>query len=71
MKPKMALGDFRVAYLQRAGLSVKTAAELHDALREAAPVSRFARVPCRLRPDGLSPISRRYIRASARKAKIR
>ncbi|MFP8874210.1 MAG: thiamine pyrophosphate-dependent enzyme, partial [Myxococcota bacterium] len=68
--PQWPYADFAKAW-GGAGFVAETAAELHDALREAHQASGFALVQCRLRPDDLSPISRRYIRASARKAKIR
>ena len=46
-------------------------AELHDALRAAHEVKGFALLQCTLAPDDLSPISRRYIRASAKKARAK
>ena len=42
-------------------------AELRDALRGANEVREFALIECRVPPTDISPVSRRYIRASARK----
>ena len=50
-----------------AGFVVETAAELREALRDAHDMKCFALIECRVDPDDLSPISRRYIKASARK----
>lgn len=50
------------------GFRAGTAAELRDALRAAHAQQRFALIECIVPPDDLSPISRRYIRASAKKA---
>ena len=49
------------------GFVAETAAELSEALRAAHEVQEFVLIECRVPPDDLSPISRRYIRASARK----
>jgi indolepyruvate decarboxylase len=49
------------------GFVAETAAELAEALRAAHEVKEFVLIECRVAPDDLSPISRRYIRASARK----
>ena len=49
------------------GFVADTAAELAEALRAAHEVKEFVLIECRIAPDDLSPISRRYIRASARK----
>jgi indolepyruvate decarboxylase len=51
------------------GFRVDTAAELRDALRAAHQVKEFVLIEARIDPDDLSPISRRYIQASARKAR--
>jgi indolepyruvate decarboxylase len=51
------------------GFVAKTAAELAEALRAAHELKEFVLIECRVAPDDLSPISRRYIRASARKNK--
>ena len=51
------------------GFRADTSAELRDALRAAHELSEFAIIDCRTPPDDLSPVSRRYIRASARKAR--
>ena len=53
------------------GFRVENAGELHDALRAAHEVQGFALLQCALSPDDLSPISRRYIRASAKKARAK
>jgi indolepyruvate decarboxylase len=49
------------------GFQVETRAELRDALRAANEVREFAIIECRVPPTDISPVSRRYIRASARK----
>jgi indolepyruvate decarboxylase len=49
------------------GFVARTAAELAEALRAAHELKEFVLIECRVAPDDLSPISRRYIRASARK----
>jgi indolepyruvate decarboxylase len=51
------------------GFHASTAAELRDALRAAHQVKDFVVIEARIDPDDLSPISRRYIQASARKAR--
>ena len=51
------------------GFRVETASELRDALRAAHEVKEFVVIEARVDPDDLSPISRRYIQASARKAR--
>ena len=53
------------------GFQAGTADELHAALRAADEVKGFALVECRLGADDLSPISRRYIRASVRKGRAK
>jgi indolepyruvate decarboxylase len=50
------------------GFVAETRDELRDALRAAHEVREFVLIECRLPPDELSPITRRYIRASARRA---
>jgi len=50
------------------GFAAETRGELRDALRAAHEVRDFVLIECRLPPDELSPITRRYIRASARRA---
>jgi indolepyruvate decarboxylase len=50
------------------GFRATNPAELHEALRAADAQNRFALIECVVPPDDLSPVSRRYIRASARKA---
>jgi indolepyruvate decarboxylase len=49
------------------GFRVETATELRDALRAAHEVGEFVIVECQVGEQDLSPISRRYIQASARK----
>jgi len=51
------------------GFTAETASELREALRAAHEVDGFVIIEARVPPDDLSPISRRYIRDSARKAK--
>jgi indolepyruvate decarboxylase len=50
------------------GFRADTRAELRDALRAAHEVREFVLIECRVPPGDLSPISRRYIRQSARRA---
>lgn len=50
------------------GFRARTRGELRDALRAAHEVKDFTLIECSVPPDDLSPISRRYIRASARRA---
>jgi indolepyruvate decarboxylase len=50
------------------GIRVENAAELRSALRAAHQADGFVLIECRVDPEDLSPISRRYIEASARKA---
>jgi indolepyruvate decarboxylase len=49
------------------GFVAETPSELAEALRAAHEVKAFVLIECRVPPDDLSPISRRYIRASAKK----
>jgi len=49
------------------GFVAETSAELRDALRAAHEVRDFVLIECRVPPEDLSPISRRYIKASAKK----
>jgi indolepyruvate decarboxylase len=51
------------------GIRAQTRQELREALRAAHEVREFVIVECVVPRDDLSPISRRYIRASARKAR--
>lgn len=51
------------------GFRVDTASELRDALRAAHHVKEFVLIEARVDPDDLSPISRRYIQASAKRAR--
>jgi indolepyruvate decarboxylase len=51
------------------GFQVETRDELHDALRAAHELREFVLIECRIAPDDLSPISRRYIQESARKGR--
>jgi indolepyruvate decarboxylase len=50
------------------GMRVETRQQLREALRAAHEVQDFVIVECVVPPSDASPISRRYIRASARKA---
>ncbi|MBW2235963.1 MAG: hypothetical protein JRG85_11275 [Deltaproteobacteria bacterium] len=51
------------------GFRVETRRELSEALRAAHEVRDFVLIECRVPPDELSPISRRYIHESARKGR--
>jgi indolepyruvate decarboxylase len=51
------------------GLRVESVAELRDALAEAAAVDSFVLIEACTRPDDLSPVSRKYIGASARRGR--
>lgn len=51
------------------GIGAKTRRELREALRAAHEVGDFVIIECRVPPDEISPVSRRYIRASARKSR--
>jgi len=51
------------------GFRATTPRELREALRAADAQRRFALVECVVPPDDLSPVSRRYIRASAKKSR--
>ena len=51
------------------GFKVETRGELRDALRAAHELREFAIVECVVPPTDISPVSRRYIRASARKGR--
>jgi TPP-dependent 2-oxoacid decarboxylase len=51
------------------GFQARTREELRDALRAAHEVREFVLIESFVSPDDLSPISRRYIRASAKRAR--
>ncbi len=51
------------------GFQVNSRRELREALRAAHEVRDFVVIECRVPPDDLSPISRRYITESARKGR--
>ncbi|MEN8184667.1 MAG: thiamine pyrophosphate-binding protein [Myxococcota bacterium] len=51
------------------GFRVKSKSELREALRAAHEVQEFVIIDCAIPPDDLSPVSRRYIRQSASRAK--
>jgi len=51
------------------GFRAGNRAELREALRAAHEVNDFALIECRVPSDDLSPITRRYIRESARKGR--
>jgi indolepyruvate decarboxylase len=53
------------------GIRVADRVELREALRAAHQVREFVVIECRVPPDDLSPVSRRYIRKSARRARAR
>jgi indolepyruvate decarboxylase len=53
------------------GFRAETRAELREALRAAHEIRDFVVIECRVPLDDLSPIGRRYIRESARKARTR
>jgi indolepyruvate decarboxylase len=50
------------------GFRARTSRELQEALRAAHEVRDFVIIDCRVPSDDLSPVSRRYIRESVRKA---
>jgi indolepyruvate decarboxylase len=50
------------------GIRAQTRSEFREALRAAHEVRDFVIVECMIDPDDLSPVTRRYIHASARKA---
>ena len=52
-----------------AGFTVETRQEMRAALRAAHAIKDFVIIECRLPPADISPVSRRYIQASARKAR--
>ncbi len=74
-KDLLALPPWPYAELAQAwggvGFCAGTRAELREALRAANELHEFALIECRLPPDDLSPISKRYIRRSASKGKSR
>lgn len=51
------------------GFRVETPGELREALRAAHERKVFAVIECKIPPDDLSPISRKYIQESARKGR--
>jgi indolepyruvate decarboxylase len=52
------------------GIRVATRTELREALRAAHEMRDFVIIECRVPPTDLSPVTRRYIRASARKSAV-
>lgn len=54
-----------------AGFRVETAAELRNALEKAEKSNSFAIIEALIGPRDLSPITLKYIRASAEKAAVR
>jgi TPP-dependent 2-oxoacid decarboxylase len=70
----LALPSWHYAELARLwggqGYTVKTAAELRGALEEAAASKDFAIIEVSIGPRDLSPITLKYIRASAKKAQM-
>ena len=71
----LALPSWRYAELARLwggrGFRVETAAQLHRALEQAAKSPTFTIVEVMIAPRDLSPISVKYIRASAKKAQLK
>jgi len=71
----LALPSWRYAELARLwgglGFRVETAAELRQALEKAADASSFAIIEAMIGYRDLSPITVKYIRASARRAQIK
>ena len=71
----LALPSWRYAELARLwggrGFQVKTVAQLRRALDEAAKSSAFAIIEVLIGPRDLSPVTIKYIRASAKKAQIK
>jgi indolepyruvate decarboxylase len=51
------------------GIQAHTRRELREALRAAHEVRDFVIIECKVPRDDISPVSRRYIRASARKSR--
>ena len=51
------------------GFAVETRHEMREALRAAHAVKDFVILECRRPPSDISAVSRRYIQASARKAR--
>jgi indolepyruvate decarboxylase len=70
----LALPSWHYAELARLwggqGYKVKTAAELRGALEAASGSSQFAIIEVSIGPRDLSPIKRKYLRASAKKAQM-
>jgi len=71
----LALPSWRYAELARLwggrGFRVETASQLRRALDQAARSSAFAIIEVMIGPSDLSPITLKYIRASAKKAQIK
>jgi indolepyruvate decarboxylase len=71
----LALPSWRYAELARLwggrGFRVETAGQLRRALEQAAKSSAFAIIEVMIGPRDLSPITLKYIRASAKKAQLR
>ncbi len=72
-KDLLRIPDWPYADLAQAwggvGFRADSREELREALRGAHQVRDFVLIECRVPPDDLSPISRRYIRESARKGR--
>jgi indolepyruvate decarboxylase len=51
------------------GFRAETRGEVREALRAAHELREFSVIECKIPPDDLSPISRKYIRESARKGR--
>jgi TPP-dependent 2-oxoacid decarboxylase len=71
----LALPSWRYAELARLwggrGFRVETAGQLRRALEQAAKSSAFALIEVMIGPKDLSPITLKYIRASAKKAQLK
>jgi indolepyruvate decarboxylase len=72
-KDLLTIPDWPYAELAQAwggvGYVAATAGDLRKALRAAHQLDSFALVECRVPPDDLSPLGRRYIKQSASKSK--
>jgi len=70
----LSIPDWPYAELARlwggVGLQVRTASELREALAKADQTPSFVIIEVMIQPNDLSPLSRKYIEASGKKAKI-
>jgi hypothetical protein len=65
MEPRMKLGDYLVAYLKKIGVSHLFGIPV------AAKSSAFAIIEVFIGPRDLSPVTVKYIRASAKNAQVK